>query len=296
MNNRIKKLRQQSLDAVPTISLERAELLTDFYKSGVADDVSVPIARAMAFKYLLENKELYIGEGELIVGERGPSPKSVPTFPELTCHSVEDFNVLNTREQQRYTISQDDIDTYEREVIPYWEGRTQRERIFNHVPIEWKRAYEAGLFTEFMEQRAPGHAVLDNKIFHKCFVDFKADVNRNITKLDFENYPNISDKYEELKAIEITADALISFANRYSRKAKSLAENENNKKRRTELLEIARVCKKVPKYAPDTFHEALQYYWFVHLGVITELNTWDSFNPGRLDQHLFPFYEKGIAD
>ena len=119
----------------------------------------------MNFLEICKQKTIYIGEGELIVGERGPCPKAVPTFPELTCHSVEDFHVLNTREMQRYTLSQDDIDTYEKEVIPYWEGKTMRERIFKHVPEEWSRAYEAGLFTEFMEQRAPGHTCLDGKIY-----------------------------------------------------------------------------------------------------------------------------------
>ncbi len=147
-----------------------------------------------------------------------------------------------------------------------------------------------------MEQRAPGHTVIDDKIFRKGFIDFKKDINESIAKLDTLNDPEAYDKQEELKAIEITADALISFSKRYSNEATSLAEKENDKKRKAELLEIARVCKKVPQHIPDTFHEALQYYWFVHLGVITELNTWDSFNPGRLDQHLYPFYKQGLAD
>jgi formate C-acetyltransferase len=124
--------------------------------------------RALNFMELCKQKTIYLGEGELIVGERGPAPKAVPTFPELTCHSVEDLNILNTRELQRYTISQEDIDTYAREVIPYWEGRTQRERIFNHVPQEWKAAYEAGLFTEFMEQRARGTRVWTGKSTRKA--------------------------------------------------------------------------------------------------------------------------------
>ena len=156
MTDRIRRLRQESFDTQPSLSIERALIETEFYKENEGK-YPIPILRALNFLEICKQKTIYIGEDELIVGERGPRPKAVSTFPELTCHSVEDLHVLNTRELQRYTISQEDIDTYEREVIPYWKGRTQRERIFNHVPKEWKEAYEAGMFTEFMEQRAPGH-------------------------------------------------------------------------------------------------------------------------------------------
>ena len=296
MNNRIKKLRQLSLDAVPKISLERAELLTDFYKSGGADSVSVPIARAMAFKYLLDNKELYIGEGELIVGERGPSPKATPTYPEICTHTQEDFEILNNREKVSFKVDAELFVIQQEKIQPFWGGRSIRERILNEVGDEWNDVYKAGVFTEFMEQRAPGHTVMDDKIFRKGFADFKTDIKNSIAKLDLLNDPKANKKQEELKAIGIVADALIKFAYRYAKKARLLAEKEESKIRKAELFEIARICKKVPQYAPDTFHEALQYYWFVHLGVITELNTWDSFNPGRLDQHLYPFYKKGLED
>ena len=296
MNNRIKILRQQSLDAIPTISLERAELLTEFYKSGQADGLSVPVARAMAFKYILDNKKLYIGDGELIVGERGPSPKATPTYPEICTHTIQDFEILNTREKVSFKVDNKTFAIQQDKIQPYWNGRSIRDKLFSTVGKDWQDSYDAGVFTEFMEQRAPGHTVMDDKIFRKGFINFKKDIQKSITNLDLLNDSNVTAKREELKAIEISADALINFANRYSDAAKILADKENNNKRKSELLEIARICKKVPKNTPETLHEAMQYYWFVHLGVITELNTWDSFNPGRLDQHLFPFYKKGIDD
>ncbi len=296
MNNRIKILRQQSLDAIPTISLERAELLTEFYKSGQADGLSVPVARAMAFKYILDNKKLYIGDGELIVGERGPSPKATPTYPEICTHTIQDFEILNNREKVSFKVDNKTFAIQQDKIQPYWNGRSIRDKLFRTVGKDWQDSYDAGVFTEFMEQRAPGHTVMDDKIFRKGFINFKKDIQKSITNLDLLNDSNVTAKREELKAIEISADALINFANRYSDAAKILADKENNNKRKSELLEIARICKKVPKNTPETLHEAMQYYWFVHLGVITELNTWDSFNPGRLDQHLFPFYKKGIDD
>jgi len=296
MNNRIKKLRQQSLDAIPTISLERAELLTEFYQSDQADGLSVPVARAMAFKHILEHKKLYIGEGELIVGERGPSPKATPTYPEICTHTTQDFEILNNREKVSFKVDKKSFAIQQNKIQPYWSGKSIRDKLFSAVDKAWQDSYEAGVFTEFMEQRAPGHTVMDDKIFRKGFIDFKNDIQNSIAKLDLLNDNKAHEKKEELKAIEITADALVEFANRYSKEAKMLADNEKNNNRKKELLEIARICQKVPKHAPETLHEALQYYWFVHLGVITELNTWDSFNPGRLDQHIYPFYKTGLAD
>jgi pyruvate formate-lyase/glycerol dehydratase family glycyl radical enzyme len=295
MNPRIRRLRKRSFEAQPSISIERALHQTAFYKQHNGK-YSVPVMRALTFLDHCKKKTIYLGEDELIVGERGPFPKAVPTFPELTCHSEEDFHVLNNREQQRYTIDQEDIDTYAREVIPYWKGRTQRERIFNHVPEEWQRAYEAGLFTEFMEQRAPGHTALDGKIYQKGMLDFKKEIAEHLESLDYLNDPEANDKAEELKAMDISCDAVILFAERHADLAEQKANTETDNRRKNELLKIAEVCRWVPAHAPRNFWEAIQMYWFVHLGTITELNGWDAMNPGHFDQHLAPFYEQSIND
>lgn len=295
MNDRIKRLRKESFEAQPSLSIERALIETKFYKENEGK-YPIPILRALNFYEICKQKTIYIGKDELIVGERGPRPKSVPTFPELTCHSVEDLHILNTRELQRYTISQEDIDTYEREVIPYWKGRTQRERIFNHVPKEWKEAYEVGMFTEFMEQRAPGHTALDGKVYHYGLLDLKDRIQKHIESLDFMNDPEATDKQEELQAMAISCDAAILFANRHADLADEMSMTEKDPKRAAELRRIAEVCRWVPAHAPRDFWEAIQMYWFVHLGTITELNGWDAMNPGHFDQYLAPFYEKGIAD
>ena len=251
--------------------------------------------RALNYMEICKKHTIYIGEHELIVGERGPKPKAVPTFPELTCHTVEDFHVLNDRDQQRYTISQEDINLYEKEVIPYWQGRTVRERIFGHVSDEWRAAYEAGLFTEFMEQRAPGHTCLDGKIYRMGMLDFKKQIEEHLASLDFLNDSDATDKAEELKAMAISCDAIIVFANRHADLSEKMAGKTSNQQRKGELLKIAEICRHVPANAPRTFHEAIQMYWFVHLGTISELNGWDAMNPGHFDQHLNPFYEKEIA-
>jgi len=295
MNPRIQRLRKLSVGTEPSLSIERALHETAFYQENYGK-YSIPVLRAMNFLDHCRKKTLYIAADELIVGERGPKPKAVPTFPELTCHSVDDFHVLNSRDQQRYTISDEDIKTYAREVIPYWQGKTIRERIFNHVPDEWRAAYEAGLFTEFMEQRAPGHTALDGQIYRKGMLDYKQQIANEIAALDYLSDPEATDKAEELKAMDISCDAVILFAERHADLAGQMAETESDPQRAEELRQIAAVCRRVPAHKPETFREAIQMYWFVHLGTITELNGWDAMNPGHFDQHLAPFYQREIAD
>ncbi|MGD9140692.1 MAG: glycyl radical protein [bacterium] len=296
MNKRVAELRRQSVEAKPYISSERAELLTEFFESGAADGVSTPVARALALKHVLAHKAIYIGEGELIVGERGPAPKATPTYPELCCHTINDLEVLDSRERTPFGVSEDVRRVHRDRIIPFWQGRTMRDRVFGAMSYEWKTAFEAGVFTEFMEQRAPGHAILDDKIYRRGFLDFKEDIRAAIEGLDRAGDPDAAEKEEELRAMHIAADALVLFAARHAERARELAARETDPVRREELERMSEVCTRVPARPPRDFQEALQMYWFVHLGVITELNTWDSFNPGRLDQHLYPFYRRGLED
>jgi pyruvate formate-lyase/glycerol dehydratase family glycyl radical enzyme len=295
MSERVARLRQQSLDARPALTTERAELLTEFYRQD-AGLVSTPVHRAVAFRYLMEHKTICINEGELIVGEKGPAPKAAPTYPELCCHSLEDLDILNSREKISFAVSPRARQVYQDTIIPFWHGKSMRDLIFAEMTDEWKAAYESGVFTEFMEQRSPGHTVLDDKIYHKGFLDFKADIQRSLQSLDYMNDPQAYAKQEQLKAMRICADALIRFAERHAQMALELAQQEADPQRKQELEHVAEVCSRVPAHAPRDFWEALQYYWFVHLGVTTELNPWDAFNPGHLDQHLYPFYKQGLEE
>jgi formate C-acetyltransferase len=296
LNERIVKLRTQSREAIPYISLERALLLTNFYKDGAIHKFSAPVAKAKAFKHLMENKKICINDGELIVGERGPEPKATPTYPEVCCHTLNDLEILNAREKISFKISEETRQAVKDILIPFWKGKSVRDKIFSQVEKEWIDAYEAGIFTEFMEQRAPGHTVGGKNIWNKGFLDFKEEIKKSMGKLDLYNDPEAFNKREQLRAMEIAADAIIKFAKRYAQEARKLASNESDLVRKQELEKIQKICSNIPARAPRTFWEALQHYWFIHLCVITEFNTWDAFNPGRLDQHLFPFYKKDIAD
>jgi len=288
MTERVQRLRQASLDAKPSVSLERAKLLTEFYRQ--AGPLSPPLLRARALEYIYAHREIYIGPEELIVGERGPRPKATPTYPELCCHSMEDFEILNTRQKIAYSVDDESRRIQQEEIIPFWRGHSMRDRIFAEMTAEWKNAYEAGIFTEFMEQRAPGHTVLGGVIYRKGLLDLQREVAEAIARLDFFNDPQAYDKEQELRAMSVAAGAVIHFAARHAGRAAEMAAAETDPRRKAELERIAAVCRHVPAHAPRDFWEALQAYWFTHLSVITELNGWDSFNPGHLDQHLYPFY------
>ena len=290
-SERIQKLRDASLNAVNRLSAERALLITEFYAEYHAGTPSVPVQRARAFEHLLRNKQLCIQEGELIVGERGPAPRATPTYPEISLHSLEDLAVLDSREKVSFKVDQETYNAYRDTVIPFWKGRTNRDRIFAMMTEEWVAAYEAGVFTEFQEQRAPGHTVLGKKIYGKGLLDLVEEIDEHLSDSHYQ--PEV---YHELEAMKIAAEAMIMYAERNAGLLRDMAGQTQDARRRSELLEMEKVCRKVPAHAPETMHEALQYYWFVHLGVISELNPWDSFNPGRLDQHLLPFYERDLAE
>ncbi len=295
MNERVTRLRDQSLSTKPYISIERARLVTDVYRQ-YAGKVSAPMLRAYTFARLMEQKQVYIGEGELIVGERGEAPQATPTYPELCCHSLEDLELINSREKISFRVSDEVKRIQAEEIIPYWQGRSMRDRIFSAMSQDWLDCYEAGIFTEFMEQRAPGHTVADGKIYRYGFRDFQERIRKCMQELDFAQDPLAYDRREQLRAMDICAEAIIRYGERHAEQAEKLAAVTEDPHRQQELLRIAQVCRRVPAEAPRDFWEALQMYWFVHIGVITELNTWDSFNPGRLDQHLWPFYEKGLQE
>lgn len=295
MNERVRNLRKQSMEAVPHIDIERARLFTDAYKK-YEGSVSIPELRALSFKYYMENRTLCINEGELIVGEKGDSPQAAPTFPELCCHTLEDMNVMDSREIIFFKVKDEDKKIQEEEIIPYWEKRSVRHKIINSVTPEWRQCYEAGIFTEFMEQRGPGHTVGGDVFYKKGFLTLKEEAQAAIDKLDFFNDSEALTKKHQLEAMKIACDAIIVYAQRYSGYAMELAKKEKNPIRKEELLTIAKNCSVVPANPPQNYYQAIQMYWFVHIGITTELNPWDAFSPGRLDQHLYPFYKNDTTN
>ena len=291
---RVRRLREESLNTQPRLYMERAVLETEAYRK-YEGTVSVPELRALTLRHFFAHKTISIHRGELIVGEKGDGPQSAPTFPELCCHTIEDMQIMDRRELIRFAVTPEDLRIQKEEIIPYWEKRSIRYRILNSMSDEWKAAYECGIFTEFMEQRGPGHTVGSNKIYQKGFLDYQEDIRRAMDALDFVHDKDALHRKEELSAMSIACEAVIILGRRYEALAREMAAAETDPQWKADLLTIAENCAVVPAHKPQTFHQALQMYWFVHLAVTSELNPWDSYSPGRLDQHVYPFYRDDVA-
>ena len=294
MNARIRALRKLSVETQPRIDMERAKSETETYAK-YEGSMSIPELRGQVLYDYFAAKTLYIGEGELIVGEKGCGPQAAPTFPELCCHTLEDMHIMNDRELISFTVTEEDLRCQEETVIPYWKNRSVRKKILDSMTDEWRDSYAAGMFTEFMEQRGPGHTCGGGIFYRKGFLDFKEEIRAAREALDFLTDPEALAKDEELRGMDKACDAVMLLGERYAAYADSLADEEADPARKAELRQIAENCRVVPAHKPETFWQAIQMYWFVHLGVTTELNPWDAFSPGRLDQHLFPFYENDTA-
>ena len=218
MNERIKKLREISVNTPVHIDLERAKIETDFYKENDGK-YSIPVMRAMTLKEYFSKKTLYLGDGELIVGEKGKDPQASPTFPELCCHSEEDMIVMSERELVSFKTTEEGRKLQREEIIPYWTGRSMREKLLSRMTPEWHDCYEAGMFTEFMEQRGPGHTCGGEQVFTTGYMDYKEKIKKTMDELDYINDPDAVDKCEELKAMDIACDAVIILGERYHKLA-----------------------------------------------------------------------------
>lgn len=293
MNERVRKLRRVSVEAQPRISVERARIETEVYRK-YEGTLSIPELRATVLREYMAKRKLYIGEGELIVGEKSEGPQVAPTFPELCCHTLEDMRIMDARELISFKVSEQAMNEQRDDIIPFWQRRSMRTRLLDAMTGEWKQAYAAGIFTEFMEQRGPGHTVGSGKIYEKGFLDYQADIDAALESLDYMNDRDAARRAEELRGMRIACDAIMEMGRRYAELASDMAACENDDKRRAELEQIAENCRVVPAHRPRTYWQAIQMYWFVHLCVTTELNPWDAYSPGRLDQHLYPFYKADV--
>jgi formate C-acetyltransferase len=292
---RIQRLREISTkESQPKISMERALLLTEAYKKWEGK-VSIPVLRGKAFKYIMEKRTNYLERGSLIVGEKGDRPWAAPTFPELCCHTLADFDNMDQRERVFFKVSEKDHKLQEKVIIPYWHDRAMMTKINALLPESWHKLFDAGLYTEFLMQRGPGHTVADGKMYQYGYADFKSRIESEIAALDFNEDADAVNKLEELEGMRLVCDGMIIFGKRYATLARTLAADEKDPEWRQDLLDLAAVCEVVPAHKPETFRQALQMYWFSHIGVTTEMNNWDAYSPGKLDQYLEPFYQKERA-
>jgi formate C-acetyltransferase len=266
------------LDSDPTISSERAVLFTEYVKEHWSKPAMT--RNAGGFAHVLDNMTIRIEPEELIVGNMGPTPRSCQIFPEYSWKWIEDeLDRFDKRRTEKFIINEKDKSKL-REVFSFWKGRSTAEIAYERIPDEPVRASKSGLFTIGAPGTGIGHVIVD---YETIINEGLRSILRRIVTRDSPFYG----------AVRTEIEAVIRYAERFSSLALEMANKETNPKRKSELEEISRICAKVPAEPAESFHEALQSFWFIHLLIQTESNG-HSMSTGRFDQYLFPFYYEDI--
>lgn len=288
LTKRMNKYREDVLNAKRWVSTERAVLTTESYKEHAAKPL--PIKRALMLDNILSNMSIYIEPESIIAGNQATSNCAAPIFPEYAMDWViDELDEFDKRDGDVFYITEENKEIL-REIAPFWEGRTIKEIALAALPEESKTFYDLGIIkAEGNITSGDAHlAVNYERIINYGLKSFEDQVNEQIEKLDITTFEN-QEKLQFYKGILITIDAVRKFAKRYSDLAKELADKENDVKRKNELLEMSRILNKVPYERADSFYEAIQSVWLVHLALQIESNG-HSLSYGRMDQYLYELY------
>lgn len=296
-NNRVNRLRDQYWDFPPTVDIERAKVYTRVYKENEAEDVIVK--KALAFKTYFEERTIEIFKDELVVGTLGKEPRSAVICPDICWEwTKKELDTMDKRPQDPYAISNNDREILRNEIFPYWEqGKSMEDYFLAHATDEIKNiSYQTNIvFPDNNTAAGAGETSADfEKILTKGFKAIKAEAQSKLDELDSENI-TLYDKKQFYNAILLTCDAIHILSERYADKAEKMAEGESDESRKEELLEIARICRKVPWEPAETYHEAIQAMWFVQIMLYTE-ETAAAYCMPRIDYVLNPYYERDVKN
>jgi len=291
ITTRGKKLKEQLFSYTPEICPERAKIITEAYMENEHEPAI--IKRAKALYRILDEMSIFILDNELIVGNMCSKPKGAPVFPEFSTDWIErELDTFETREADKFIVSQETKKIL-REVLPYWRGKTTKDKSIAIMPEEVYNAHKSLVFILTSLASVTGHIMIDNEQLLKVgLLGIKQSAQEYKAKIDLV-LPQNMEKMLFYKAVEIVCDAVINFANRYADLAKRMAGKENNSQRREELLSIAEVCGNVPARPAKSFHEAVQSCWFVHLVLQIE-SQGHGISPGRFDQYIYPYYKSDL--
>lgn len=290
---RLERLKEQFLNARPEVYAERALLVTEAYRENRNERPEIQKARAL--EKIFHQSSVLIKADELIVGCKTPTPLGSPLYPEYNVTWLKnEIDSLSERFETAFEISEENKKAVKRTVIPFWEGRTIYDKILPHIPPEAARAADAGALFHYYLNRSIGHF---NPHYETVLKEGFDGLRYRVENALQRTAPDDLDKTSYYKALLIVIDAVVVFARRHGDEAERMAESCRDTARRQELLQIARNCRRVPEYPPETFWEALQSFWFVHLMLNLESNAY-ALSPGRFDQYIHPFYAKdeGIDD
>ena len=295
-SERIKALRDELLTTEEVMCFERARLVKESFPS-TAGEPQV-IRRAKALRHVLENMTIFIREGELIVGQQTEKVKGVPVFPETGAIWIEEeMDIFDKRRFKRVRVPSEGREEL-LQILPYWKPKTIHHQISVSLPEETKNILEyecSPLSPNLFIRNAIGHLLVDYpKVMLSGFDGIREEVRDLAATLD-PTEPDAPEKHHFYEAVGITCKAAADFGRRYAKKASELAATETNAKRRNELQEISRICERIPAKPAETFHEALQAFWFTHL--IIQIDTDGlAISPGRFDRYMYEYYRRERAE
>ncbi len=295
ITQRVERLRERHIQSVPHVSVERSLLLTNSFKKTEGEPKE--IRRAKALSEVLENLGIDIGPDELIVGGISAKPRAVCLFPELSVEWLkEELDTLATREFDPLIISEEDKEIIRKEVIPYWEGKTTEDIFDKMVPRDLKDALTSGHYSPHIAYQTKGTVSwFDAKqCLNLGLKGLKMKADYRINTLDLTKFEDVK-KLPFLNAVKVACDGATAFIKRYAALARELGQSEANADRKKELARVTECCEWISENPPRTFHEALQFSFFVY--VIDRLEApAEGYSPGRLDQWLYPFYKMDVEE
>ncbi|MCI6813629.1 MAG: glycyl radical protein [Lachnospiraceae bacterium] len=291
-SERIKRMVDHLFAKMPEIEAARAQLITQSYQA--TEGQPTVIRKAKAFEHILKHLPIIIRPEELIVGSTTLAPRGCQTYPEFSYEWLEaEFDTVATRSADPFYISEDTKKKL-KEANAYWKGKTTSELATSYMAPETLRAMEHNFFTPGNYfYNGVGHVTVHyDQVLELGLKGIKEKARKEMADCSFGD-ANYAAKMTFLEAVLISCDAVITYAKRYAVLAASMAERETNVTRKKELLEISRICDRVPENPAQSFQEACQSFWFIQQLLQVE-SSGHSISPGRFDQYMYPFYEKDI--
>ena len=293
LTTRMNEFRMKLLNAKPSVCVERAKITTETYRENM--DQPLAIRRALMYKNILEKMSIFIEDETLIAGNHASSNRSAPVFPEYAMDwVVAELDEFEKRDGDRFYITEENKEAL-REIAPFWKHNTVKDRGLAAMPESARVFYDLGIIkAEGNITSGDAHlAVKYKSVLEGGLKEFRERAEKKLAELDLTDYRNLAKSYF-YRAVLIVIDATKAFAERYAKLALEMAQNEKDTKRKAELEEIGRILNKVPYERAESFYEAVQSLWLVHLCLQIESNG-HSLSYGRMDQFLYPFYEKDLA-
>ncbi|KXA93559.1 hypothetical protein AKJ37_01860 [candidate division MSBL1 archaeon SCGC-AAA259I09] len=294
LTDRVEKLRKKLLNTTPSISIERAEIWTEVHKNNEPDPVI--IKRAKSFRELCERKKIRIVDGELIVGDASEEWRQGMVDPSVCSEFVlDELDTISTRNQDPFEFAEEDKKIFQDFIWPYWNGKSVYAHWKRELPKETRKLTEAGLIKTSKVSGGPGEFAPNfPKLLKMGINGTRKKTEKRLKELDLKN-PEAIEKRNFLKAEILICEGIIKLAKRYAELAGRKAKNEDNPERKKELEKIAKICSRVPAEPAETFWEALQSCWFYMTALWMESNA-PSYNLGRMDQYLYPYFNKDVEN